>query len=596
MVDFSNFYFLWKYFFNFILFLTVTRPIPTKYLLWVLAIEFSVISFTRGNEKNKKLFAHLSAACFALLMLWYGADYISPFLGLLGTILGISQRNAAALTGFSILLLVTAFCYIKGSFHDKKPVNTSRLNKRQTYLTIGGLLLIALAFFSLWYVEYGLFQKIILGILFIAEIISLIFWFYDPLIYVVSHFWERKIVPACPKTPGRQNRLAVLACAHNEEKVIGELIRSLQENDYPARNYDLYVICDNCTDSTAEIVRQHGAIPMERQDSEKRGKGFALEWMFGILQEKRSKSGGTVGYDAYIVLDADNVVNRQFLSEINRKLNEGYEIMQAYLGCKNPGDTWVSKCHSLSYWVSNALYQKAHAKLGLSAQMGGTGMVIRPSVLDEIGWETDSLTEDLVLTTRYVMKKNRSCYWLHDARLYDEKPLNIQPSVKQRTRWMQGHMDAMFKYALPLLGQGLMECSLKKIDISFYLMRPLLNLILFICYIARWTGVLLFPGSFISRSFLMNFNTAVILVASYLLIQLYILIEEKYIKYFYWIPIQWFFTYTWYLPILRGLIKHKERFWVSTIHQRNLSLADIREDHELAEAGKQSHPTRKVTI
>lgn len=236
-------------------------------------------------------------------------------------------------------------------------------------------------------------------------------------------------------------------------------------------------------------------------------------------------------YDAYIVLDADNLVNKQFLDEINNNVNKGYEILQAYLGCKNPGDTWITKCYSLAYWLSNSNYQDAHSRLGLSAQMGGTGMVIRPSVLEEVGWRTDSLTEDLVLTTNYVSTKNRSCCWVHNARLYDEKPLKLKPSIKQRTRWMQGHMETMFQHALPLLAKGIKNLSLRQIDVAFYLMRPFMNIVMFAVYLIRVLAIFLFPGSFMASSFFMSFDTAVNLMLAYLIMQLYVLFEEGYLRY-----------------------------------------------------------------
>jgi len=390
-----------------------------------------------------------------------------------------------------------------------------------------------------------------------------------------------RVKPAHPPTPTYLNRFAVIGCAHNEEAVIGKLVESIYKNAYPRDRYDLYVICDNCTDGTAERVKQAGAIPMVRTAPDKRGKPLALEWMFDILRRKRET--GEV-YDAYIILDADNLVNEGYLDAVNSKLNEGHEVIQTYLGCKNPDDTWISMAYSLSYWLSNVNYQDAHARMGLSAQLGGTGMVFRPSVLDEVGWDTDTLTEDLVMTTNYVRARRRPCAWAHDARLYDEKPLTMHASMRQRTRWMQGHIEAGIAHGIPTMVRGIVHMSWLELDAGFYLLRPLLNFIMFVMFMGRWGIALLFPDSPLNQAFLMSPAAATLLLAFYLLMQIHSLYREGYKRSALWIPIGYVFALTWYLPILRGIIKRKERAWVSTEHTRGMSIAEVKDDTTVDEA------------
>ena len=86
-------------------------------------------------------------------------------------------------------------------------------------------------------------------------------------------FHEDKIL-----TPSK--KFAVLVAAHNEHTVIGQLVDNLKELNYPKDLYDIYVIADNCSDNTAQIAREAGAIVCERVDDKKKSKGYALEWMF----------------------------------------------------------------------------------------------------------------------------------------------------------------------------------------------------------------------------------------------------------------------------------------------------------------------------
>ena len=85
------------------------------------------------------------------------------------------------------------------------------------------------------------------------------------------------------KTIGHINpkkTFALLVAAHNEEAVVCDIVESLNRLDYPKEMYDVFVIADNCTDNTAMKARSKGALVYERFNKEKRGKGFAMEWMF----------------------------------------------------------------------------------------------------------------------------------------------------------------------------------------------------------------------------------------------------------------------------------------------------------------------------
>ena len=66
--------------------------------------------------------------------------------------------------------------------------------------------------------------------------------------------------------------------AHNEEAVVGNLVESLKKQNYPKELLDIYVIADNCTDGTAKVAEEAGAIVLKRFDSEKKTKGYALQW------------------------------------------------------------------------------------------------------------------------------------------------------------------------------------------------------------------------------------------------------------------------------------------------------------------------------
>src|ERR1700730_8948655 len=111
-----------------------------------------------------------------------------------------------------------------------------------------------------------------------------------------------------------QKTFAIFVAAHNEEQVVGTLIENLKSLNYPKDMYDIMVICDNCTDKTADIVRQHGVYAFERHNPKLRGKGFAIEWMLKELWKQ------PLTYDAIVMFDADNLVSPDYLIHMNNDL------------------------------------------------------------------------------------------------------------------------------------------------------------------------------------------------------------------------------------------------------------------------------------
>ena len=129
--------------------------------------------------------------------------------------------------------------------------------------------------------------------------------------------------------PPKLHRFAVLIAARNEEAVISELIDSINAQDYPSGLIDIYVAADNCTDGTAKMARCHGAQVFERFDTQHVGKGYALDFLLSHIPHE---------YDAYLVLDADNVIAPDYIRHMDQTLSDGYKIATSYRNSKNYGD------------------------------------------------------------------------------------------------------------------------------------------------------------------------------------------------------------------------------------------------------------------
>ena len=134
------------------------------------------------------------------------------------------------------------------------------------------------------------------------------------------------------------HRYAAVISARNEAGVIGELIQSLKKQNYPSHLLDVYVVADNCTDDTAQVSRKAGAIVYERFNQVKKGKGYALNFLFRTLARE-----GRDQYDAYFIFDADNLVDANFVLEMNKVYDQGsYGAITCYRNSRNFGANWIS--------------------------------------------------------------------------------------------------------------------------------------------------------------------------------------------------------------------------------------------------------------
>lgn len=272
------------------------------------------------------------------------------------------------------------------------------------------------------------------------------------LIWIITIYWAYQIVVSfCSLIKLKDKKLLIekdhkfmaVIPAHNEESVIKNLVDSLQEQDYPRELYDIYVIADNCNDNTAQIAKDAGAIVLKRFDEEHKTKGFALNW---FLQQKIEENAD---YDAMCVFDADNIVDKNFLKNMNKKLCQGEDIVQGYRDIKNPTDTWISSGYAIFYWMMHRFYHLARYNLGLSPLLNGTGFMVKFDLLKPDGWQTETLTEDIEYSLINIAA-GRKLGWAVDAIVYDEQPTTFKASWSQRSRWSVGHLQCMKRYTKDL--------------------------------------------------------------------------------------------------------------------------------------------------
>lgn len=262
------------------------------------------------------------------------------------------------------------------------------------------------------------------------------------IVYLIVPFFEKRR----KHKPVKLHRFAVLIAARNEEAVLPHLLESIRNQGYPAELLDTYVVADNCTDRTAEVARANGAQVFQRFNKQQVGKGYALDFLLKQID-------GNVGldrYDAFLVFDADNLLEPDYVSQINQTYSDGYEAFCGYRNTKNFGGNWLSAGYGIWYLHDSTHLNRSRMILGTTCAVTGTGFGFTRELLERCGgWHFFTLTEDIEFNTWCATHGVRIGY-CHDAILYDEQPENFRQSWRQRTRWTQGGLQVSVKYAREL--------------------------------------------------------------------------------------------------------------------------------------------------
>ena len=257
-----------------------------------------------------------------------------------------------------------------------------------------------------------------------------------------------------------KHRLAVLIAARNEQAVLGALLDSIAAQTYPTELLDVFVCADNCTDETAAVARAHGALVYERRNLARTGKGYALDYLLKNIQGR-----DRAAYDAYVVLDADNVLDPDFIRQIDRRHADGYEIVTCCRNSKNYGDNWISAGYALWFLRESRYLNEARMTLGTSCAVSGTGFLFSDAVLRRCGgWKYFLLTEDIEFTVDNVLRGEKVGY-AEKAVLYDEQPTSFRQSWRQRLRWSKGYLQVFRRYGGALL-RGIFRGSFSCYDMA----------------------------------------------------------------------------------------------------------------------------------
>ncbi|WP_243367318.1 glycosyltransferase family 2 protein [Fundidesulfovibrio soli] len=229
-------------------------------------------------------------------------------------------------------------------------------------------------------------------------------------------------------------RLAVLVPAHDEELMIGGTVRAILASAHPTDNLRVFVVADNCTDATAAEARLAGAVCLERDDPQRRGKAYALEFGLAAIRERG-------GFDAVVLFDADSRPAANFLPRMAGWTSLRREVVQGRYDVLEPERTWFTRLTSMAMTLKNLWQYPGLELLGLSVPLRGTGICLSRGVVERHGWPGRSLTEDLDATIAFVAAGERIHY---DPLAVSQQymPPDMASALVQRRRWSAGESEA----------------------------------------------------------------------------------------------------------------------------------------------------------
>lgn len=306
-------------------------------------------------------------------------------------------------------------------------------------------------------------MKLLKIIIILINTISITYMLYYLAVAVFA--FKRKIIRA---KSDRKNKFAIVIPARNESLVIGNLIQSLNSQNYSKEKYDIFVLPNNCTDNTEEVAKHYNAQIINCKKEIIKSKGDVLRYAFNYLENR--------DYDAYIVFDADNIVHPDFINEMNKYLCLGYRVAQGYRDSKNPSDTWISSSHSMHYIIQNFFMNKSRMNINKSCFINGTGFMVSKELLNEYGYDSLTITEDIELTVKCGFNNERIAF-VENAITYDEQPTEFWVSWKQRKRWSIGTLQCLKQYYKEIFNDIFKNKNFASIDSIMFLTAPILQLL-----------------------------------------------------------------------------------------------------------------------
>ena len=292
------------------------------------------------------------------------------------------------------------------------------------------------------------------------------------------------------RAAGDAPEVCLLMPAHNEATGIGKVLQLLQ----PQLNSStrLLVVADNCTDTTAAIVRAFAvACPfvevIERHETQLRGKGYALD--HGVRHLERNPP------NVVVVVDADCELTPNCVGSLARQCESSRQPVQAlYLMASPEGAGIKLRVAEFAWLVKNKVRPLGYHRMGLPCQLMGTGMAFTWQQISRAQLSTGHIVEDMQLGVDLALAGTPPVF-CPDTLVTSVFPASADGLATQRTRWEHGHLGVIVSQVPSLLWRGFRDRNLALFAMALDLCVPPLALLflltvstLLACLAWVWVG------------------------------------------------------------------------------------------------------------
>ena len=284
----------------------------------------------------------------------------------------------------------------------------------------------------IWSVLHSI--DIILWVVIAGSVIYVVFFaiislFYDKEDYIAAH---------AAALSNRQCRFLILYPAYKEDRVIINAVENFLLQDYPTTHYTVAVISDHMQPETNDYLRQL-PITLLEPVFEKSSKAKAMQYAIEMAEGGKLKVEGGK-FDQVVVLDADNVVRPDFLSQLNI-LCTVYDAIQCHRCAKN-ADNDVAVLDGASEEINNTIFRKAHNRLGLSSALIGSGMCFKYELFKKNVFLLSTAGEDREMEA-LLLHQEVFIKYAPEIHVFDEKVSNQDNFQRQRMRWMTAQVQSL---------------------------------------------------------------------------------------------------------------------------------------------------------
>ncbi|SNR63945.1 Glycosyltransferase, catalytic subunit of cellulose synthase and poly-beta-1,6-N-acetylglucosamine synthase [Lutibacter agarilyticus] len=280
-------------------------------------------------------------------------------------------------------------------------------------------------------------------------------------------------------------KIAVLIPGYKEDEVIIEVANAALQQNYPSNLYDVVIIADSFLEETLNELK---SLPLKliEVSFEKSTKSKALNKAMAALTDK---------YDIAVILDADNLMETDFLKKINTSFEQGHIAVQGHRTAKNTNNSWAI-LDAVSEEINNHIFRKGHIVLGLSSAIIGSGMAFKYDFFKSLMSTVKAVGGFDKEIELKMLKDGHKIAYLNDAMVYDEKIQKAEVFGNQRRRWLSAQLHYFRKDFLSALKDLILKGNVDYFDKAIQFIQPPRVLLL--------GSVIIFGGLFILSNYLLD--------------------------------------------------------------------------------------------